>query len=273
MQKKRIMFVSSEMSPFLETSGIADLALRLPKHIQERNTEIRVFIPRFGVINERRNKLHEVVRLSGININIDDTDYPLTIKVASLPQAKLQVYFLDNEDYFHRKFIFSDENNKFFKDNDERTIFFCKGVLETCKKLGWPPDLIHCQGWMTSLIPMYLKTTYKDDPIFRRSKVVYSVFENQYSSSLGKDFVRKASLQHVKQEHTAPYENGECASMYIGGMSHADGIIKASENIHPKVEKYLDSQKKKLILESPQGEATDLIDIYEQFYIKVLDGK
>jgi starch synthase len=273
MQKKRIMFVSSEMSPFLETSSIADLALRLPKNIQERNTEIRVFIPRFGVINERRNKLHEVVRLSGININIDDTDYPLTIKVASLPQAKLQVYFLDNEDYFHRKFIFSDENNKFFKDNDERTIFFCKGVLETCKKLGWPPDLIHCQGWMTSLIPLYLKTTYKDDPIFRRSKVVYSVFENQYSSSLGKDFVRKASLQHVKQEHTAPYENGECASMYIGACSYADGVIKASENIHPKVEKYMETQKKKLFLESPQGEAQNLIDVYEEFYRKVLDAK
>jgi starch synthase len=150
------------MTPFLNESPVATVSRFLPQAIQEKDHEIRVLVPRFGVINERRNRLHEVVRLSGINISIDDKDNPLMIKVASIPEARMQVYFLDNEDYFHRKFIYTDEKNKFFDDNDERVIFFCKGVLETVKKLGWAPDIIHCQGWMTSLIPVYLKTIYKD---------------------------------------------------------------------------------------------------------------
>ena len=136
-EKKRVLFVSSEMSPFLETSPLATIARMLPQALQEQENEIRILVPRFGVINERRNRLHEVVRLSGINISIDDNDNPLIIKVASIPNTKMQVYFLDNEDFFHRKAVFNDENGKFFEDNDERTIFFCKGVMETVKKLGW----------------------------------------------------------------------------------------------------------------------------------------
>jgi len=275
MAKRRILFVSSEMSPFLEQSSIAELALRLPKEIQEKDNEIRVFIPRFGVINERRNKLHEVVRLSGINITIDDNDNPLTIKVASLPQAKMQVYFLDNEDYFHRKYVFSDENNNFFKDNDERTIFFCKGVLETVKKLGWAPDLIHCQGWMTSLIPMYLKTIFKDDPIFRRTKVVYTVFENQFKESLGKDFARKACLNNIKQEHVSAFEIADNASVYIGGMTHADAVVRASDDLHPKVEKFFKStlNGKPVLVHQTQGESSEMSDVYAEFYERVLSSK
>jgi starch synthase len=166
MAKKKVLFVSSEMTPYLQVTNVGELARRLPQAIQEKNNEIRVLMPRFGCINERRNKLHEVVRLSGINITIDDNDNPLTIKVASLQEAKMQVYFLDNEDYFHRKFVFANDKNVFYKDNDERTIFFCKGALETVKKLGWQPDIIHCQGWMTCLIPLYIITIYIDEPVF-----------------------------------------------------------------------------------------------------------
>ena len=172
MSKIRILYVASEINPFLQTTEVADFVRKLPQAMQERGMEIRILVPRFGLINERKNRLHEVVRLSGINVIINDEDYPLVIKVASLPGARLQVYFLDNEDYFHRKFVFKDEKDKFFADNDERTIFFCKGVLETVKKLGWAPDIIHCQGWMTSLIPVYLKTLYKDEPVFKNSKVI-----------------------------------------------------------------------------------------------------
>jgi starch synthase len=167
MSKLRILYVASEINPFLQTTQVADFVRKLPQAMQERGMEIRILVPRFGIINERRNRLHEVVRLSGINITVGDEEKPLVIKVASVPNARLQVYFIDNDDYFHRKSVFVDSDNNFFPDNDERAIFFCKGALETVKKLGWQPDIVHCTDWMTALIPMYLKTTYKKDPIFK----------------------------------------------------------------------------------------------------------
>ena len=156
MSKLRILYVASEINPFLQTSAVADFVRKLPQAMQERGMEIRILVPRFGLINERKNRLHEVVRLSGINIAVGEEEKPLVIKVASIPNAKLQVYFIDNEDYFHRKSVFFDKNDNFYKDNDERAIFFCKGVLETVKKLGWAPDIVHCNDWMTSLIPLYI---------------------------------------------------------------------------------------------------------------------
>ncbi|MEM7654686.1 MAG: glycogen/starch synthase, partial [Bacteroidota bacterium] len=157
-KKLRILYVTSEIDPFLKLSSAADMIRLLPQKLQEKGHEIRIFMPKFGVINERRNRLHEVVRLSGINIRVAGEEKPLTIKVASIPNAKLQVYFLDNEDYFKRKSVLTDpSNDTFHVDNDERSIFFCKGVIETVKKLGWPPNIIHCHDWMTSFIPLYLR--------------------------------------------------------------------------------------------------------------------
>ena len=170
MSKLRILYVAAEINPFLQTTRVAEFVRQLPQAMQERGMEIRIFVPRFGLINERKNRLHEVVRLSGINISVGEEEKPLIIKVASIPNAKLQVYFIDNEDYFHRKSALVDSNNNFHQDNDERAIFFCKGVLETVKKLGWAPDIVHCNDWMTALIPLYLKTTYKKDPIFNNAK-------------------------------------------------------------------------------------------------------
>ena len=166
MSNTRILYVASEINPFLELSHVAEFVKKLPQVMQEKGMEIRILVPRFGIINERRNRLHEVVRLSGINIDVGNEEKPLIIKVASIPAAKLQVYFIDNEDYFKRKHVFHDKNDEFYEDNDERAIFFCKGVLETVKKLGWAPDIVHCNDWMTGLIPLYLNTTYKKDPIF-----------------------------------------------------------------------------------------------------------
>ena len=170
MSNIRILYVASEINPFLKTSEVADFVRRLPQVMQEKGMEIRILVPRFGLINERKNRLHEVVRLSGINISVGEEEKPLIIKVASIPNAKLQVYFIDNEDYFHRKSVFFDKEDNFYEDNDERAIFFCKGVLETVKKLGWAPDIIHCNDWMTSLIPLYVSSTYKNDPIFKNAK-------------------------------------------------------------------------------------------------------
>ena len=268
LPRKRVLFVSSEMSPFLNVSSVADIARNLPQAIQEKDNEIRVLMPRFGCINERRNRLHEVVRLSGINITIDDNDNPLVIEVASLPEAKMQVYFLDNEDYFHRKQVFKSDNNKFFDDNDERTIFFCKGVIETVKKLGWAPDIIHCQGWMTSLIPLYLKTIYKDEPVFKNAKVVYSVFEDQFHETLGTDFSRKAGLNNIDDENMACFSDASCSSLYIGGITHADAVVKYSQNLHPSVEKHISLHSGKPFLD--HSVMTEYADAYEQFYDDLL---
>ncbi|MES2617408.1 MAG: glycogen/starch synthase [Bacteroidota bacterium] len=266
-QKKRILFVSSEMTPFLNESPVSAVARFLPQAIQEKENEIRVLVPRFGIINERRNRLHEVVRLSGINISIDDNDNPLLIKVASIPEARMQVYFLDNEDYFHRKFVFKDEKNKFFSDNDERTIFFCKGVLETVKKLGWAPDIIHCQGWMTSLIPVYLKTLYKDEPVFKNSKIIYSVFDNEFKEDLGKDFGRKASLNEIEDKHFEAYANGDNKSLHIGGMKNSDAIVNCSDKLDPDLEKLL---KTKPNMNHQNNE--NLGERYSAFYEQVLSS-
>lgn len=260
---KKVLFISSEMAPFLETSTVSEIARVLPQAIQEKDNEVRILVPRFGVINERRNRLHEVVRLSGMNITIDDNDNPLTIKVASIPSTKMQVYFLDNEDYFHRKFLYNDENDNFFTDNDERTIFFCKGALETVRKLGWYPDIIHCQGWMTSLIPLYLKTIYKDEPVFKNAKIVYSVFDSAFSDNLGEDFTRKASLNHITDEDLAPFGKADCSSLYMGAIAHADAVVKCSGSIDPEVDNFIQQAANKIVMEH-KGESIG--DEYTSFY-------
>lgn len=270
MGRKKVLFVSSEMNPFLSSSSsVSEIARQLPQAIQEKDNEIRVLIPRFGVINERRNRLHEVVRLSGINITIDDNDNPLIIKVASLPDAKMQVYFLDNEEYFHRKAVYHNDKNQFFPDNDERTIFFCKGALETVKKLGWAPDIIHCQGWMTSLIPLYLKTIYKNEPVFKNSKVVYSVFENEFKETLGKDFARKASLNNIEPEQMACFDDASCNGLYMGAIAHADAVVKAATNIDPAVESKLNSMATPVL---EHAEEQQLADNYIKFYDDILSS-
>ena len=183
MEKKKILFISQEISPFLPKSEISTAARNLAQGIQEAGKEIRVFMPRFGVINERRHQLHEVIRLSGMNMIIDDTDHPLIIKVASIQPARMQVYFIDNEDYFKRKATLTDEDGKLFSDNDERAIFFAKGVIETVKKLNWAPDIIHVHGWMASLLPLYIKEYYSDEPLFSESKIITSVYNKDLKAN------------------------------------------------------------------------------------------
>src|SRR6478752_172384 len=192
--KKRILFIANEMSPYLELTEFSEIVNRLAIKSNDSGFEVRCIMPRFGVINERRHRLHEVVRLSGINVSVDNDDYPLQIKVASLPNARLQVYFLENEDLFKRKSVFNDEKEKWFDDNGLRTVLFCKGALETVKKFGWPPDIIHCSGWMTGLIPMFIKTAYKKEPVFSHSKVIYTIGQTTFKDKLGDDFVKLATI-------------------------------------------------------------------------------
>ena len=197
---KRVLFVNSEIFPYLPETGISLIGRYLPQGIQERKREIRSFMPRFGCINERKNQLHEVIRLSGMNIIINDVDRPLVIKVASISAARMQVYFIDNEDYFHRKQVYLDETGKFFDDNAERAIFFARGVLETVKKLRWAPDIIHCQGWISHMLPLYLKKSYIDDPIFSESKVVLSLYDDTPKEMFSSDFSDLAMFNGVQKE-------------------------------------------------------------------------
>lgn len=266
MSKTRILYVASEITPFLQTSEVADFVRKLPQAMQEKGMEIRILIPRFGLINERRNRLHEVVRLSGINISVGDEEKPLIIKVASIPNAKLQVYFIDNEDYFQRKYVFTDKEDKFYEDNDDRAIFFCKGVLETVKKLGWAPDIVHCNDWMTSLIPLYLKTTYKNDPIFKESKSVFSVYDAKgFDHKFNGDLVKKALMHDVDEEMLDYLKDGDYLGFIKTGSKFADLVINAETEAADELEKLVsDSENKRKIDTIDPSEQT--LDTYYELY-------
>lgn len=268
MAKTKILFITHEMSPFLEISKIAKITRALPQAMQEKGFEIRILMPRFGLINERRNRLHEVIRLSGMNIVINDNDNPLIIKVASLPTARMQVYFLDNEEYFQRKSVFRDGKENFHADNDERMIFFCKGAIETVKKLGWMPDVVHCFGWMSSLVPMYLKTSYREDPMFKNTKVVYSVYENCFTESFDKNLKTKSLMPDMETNDVSLLKDATCSSLHINAINYSDAVVKADENIDNAVIKFLSKQSDKTIIENINHDEIDF-DTFVQFYEEV----
>lgn len=265
--KQRVLIIANELSPYLDFSEFANILNQLAIKTFEAGIEIRIIMPRFGVINERRHKLHEVVRLSGINIIVDKDDYPLIIKVASLPNARLQVYFMDNDDYFKRKFVFRDENEKFYDDNADRAIFFCKSALETVKKFGWPPNLIHCHGWMTSLVPLYLKTTYKKEPVFGFTKSIYTVQSDQFKEKLGADFLRKAMISaDIKEKDLEVFKDGTNTAMTLGGAKYADIVVMGDKKISTKItDQIKPSRSKKIIAFSPEwvDDVTSLLDLYK----------
>ncbi len=264
MAKTKILFITHEMSPFLELTKIAEITRHLPQAMQDKGFEIRILMPRFGNINERRNRLHEVIRLSGMNIIINDNDNPLIIKVASIPSARMQVYFLDNEEYFQRKNVFTDNSNKFYEDNDERTIFFCKGALETVKKLGWAPEIVHCHGWMSALVPAYLKTIYKDDPTFKNSKVVYSVYDDHFQNSLNSDFAKKAIINGMKAEHTQMYSEATNTALNLGAITYSDAVVYASENINEEVLKFVKKANKPTLEFNSTSDYENYYNLYEE---------
>ena len=237
---KRVLFVNSEITPYLPESQISIVGRYLPQGIQESGKEIRTFMPRYGCINERRNQLHEVIRLSGMNMVINDIDRPLVIKVASISSARMQVYFIDNDDYFHRKFVYEDADGHFFDDNDERAFFFARGILETVKKLRWKPDIIHCHGWISHLVPLLLKRCYKNDPIFADTKVILSLYNEYMDQSFAADMKAKISLAGIKAKDTDILkENPTGTKLAQLAVQFSDGVIKASQEIDPQMEEYL----------------------------------
>jgi len=264
MDKKRILLITEEMDPYLLSNQIGNISRLLADEINKNGYEIRILMPKFGTINERRHRLHEVVRLSGINIIIDDDDFPLLIKVASLPGSRMQVYFLDNEDFFKRKGVYHDEDGHTYEDNAERMVFFCKGVLETVKKFGWPPDIIHCHGWFSSIMPMYIKTAYKSDPVFHRSKVIYSVYDNVYEGSLGDSFATKARINKVEDADLKHYGGHTNTEMHLGAIHYSDGIIFSSDQVDSVLA--INIPKKKQVLRYVEPvEINTYIDFYKKF--------
>lgn len=261
---KKILVISQEITPYLPESDISKISRYLPQAIQEEGREMRLFMPRFGNINERRNQLHEVIRLSGMNLIIDDTDYPLIIKVASLQPARMQVYFIDNEDFFHRKYTIANEDGEEFDDNGERSIFFTRGVMETVKKLRWAPDVVHCHGWMTALAPLYVKKAFNEDPFFKDSKVVYSIYEDEFIKPFKSSFNDFLKLDGIENSDlTSIKDEANYNALTKLAIDYSDGVIVTTNNVNSEIKEHL-SGKGVASLFSEDKE--DYADSYLEFY-------
>ena len=263
MEKMKVLFISQEIAPYLPESEISEIGRYLPQGIQERGKEIRTFMPRFGCVNERRNQLHEVIRLSGMNLVINDNDHPLIIKVASIQAARMQVYFIDNEDYFQRKFATVNDEGAEFDDNDERAIFFARGVLETVIKLRWSPDIIHCHGWFTGMVPLFVKKTYKDNPLFSNAKIIYSVYNDQFTNPLNSNMAGKIAEDGIDINEISVINDPTFVNLSKLAIDYSDATIKGSENIHTELESYMKNSKKPFLDYQTKEE---YIDAYFDFY-------
>jgi len=267
MESTKVLFISQEITPYLPETHMSKMGRYLPQGIQEKGREIRTFMPRFGKINERRNQLHEVIRLSGMNLIIDDADHPLIIKVASIQAARMQVYFIDNEDYFQRKAIFKDEEGTYFDDNDERAIFFARGVLETVKKLRWTPDIIHCHGWFTGLVPLYVKKAYNDEPTFADTKIVYSVYDDDFPGELDKKFAQKIKFEGINNKDVELVKEPTFENLSKLAIHNSDGIIFGSEEINNNLGSLIKESEKPVL---NYHDEESYIDAYSAFYDQIL---
>ena len=267
MKHAKVLFVSQEITPYLPETEMSKIGRYLPQGIQEKGREIRTFMPKFGCINERRNQLHEVIRLSGMNLIIDDTDHPLIIKVASIQSARMQVYFIDNEDYFQRKHVLINSKGEFFKDNDERAIFFARGVLETVRKLRWSPDIVHCHGWITALLPLYLKKAYQDDPLYNHSRIIYSLYNDEFDKPLEARFRDKLMMEGIEDEDVKILEKPSFENLTKLALQMSDALIFGSRDINKKVKEYI-KKLNKPVLEYKSEE--EYIEAYSEFYDEIL---
>jgi starch synthase len=269
MKDKRVLYVSSEVIPYLPETEISSMSFEAPRMVNNNGGQIRIFMPRYGNINERRHQLHEVIRLSGMNLVINDLDMPLIIKVASIPKERMQVYFIDNEDYFKRKATYADEDGNFFKDNDERAIFFAKGVIETVKKLNWSPDIIHVHGWLASFLPLYLRNYYGNEPLFENSKIVTSVYNQDFDETLNSKLIDKIAFDGIEEEDIAELKEPNYVNLMKIAIKNSDAAIIASENIPEALSQYLDDLDKPVL---KYHNVDDFSEAFLDFYqSKVLD--
>ena len=263
MEDKRILFVSAEVVPYLAENEVSLMSYDVPKMINDQGGQIRIFMPRYGNINERRHQLHEVIRLSGMNLVVNDLDMPLIIKVASIPKERIQVYFIDNDEYFKRKATFTDEEGVLFPDNDERAIFFAKGVVETVKKLNWVPDIIHVHGWMASLLPVYMKHFYKNEALFENTKIITSVYQQSFDGNLNAELINKIKFDGVPQEAIADLEVPTYENILKAAINNSDAVIVGSNALSPSLTKFIESSGKPFL---PFASKDDFAVLYTNFY-------
>jgi starch synthase len=263
MKDKKILYVSSEVIPYLPETEISSMSFETPRMVNQQGGQIRIFMPRYGNINERRHQLHEVIRLSGINLVINDLDMPLIIKVASIPKERIQVYFIDNDEYFKRKATLTDEDGNLFEDNDERAIFFAKGVIETVKKLNWSPDIIHIHGWLAALLPVYLKQFYKDEPLFNESKIVTSIYNQSFEGTLNKDLINKIKFDNIEEDVIKSLKEPSYENLMKVAIDHSDALIIGSEEIPSNIDSYLKSLEKPVLDYKAKDE---FAEAYTEFY-------
>jgi starch synthase len=263
MNGKKILFVSSELVPYLPENEVSLMSYETPKMVNSNGGQIRIFMPKYGNINERRHQLHEVIRLSGMNLVINDMDMPLIIKVASIPKERIQVYFIDNDEYFKRKATFTDKEGNLFPDNDQRAIFFAKGVMETVKKLNWSPDIIHVHGWMASLLPLYLKKYYADEPLFADSKIVLSVYGKTFEGELDKDMVKKITFDGIPEDEITALGSPTYNNLLKVAVDFSDAVILASENIPEELNAHIANLQKPVL---PYVPVQEFEEAYANFY-------
>jgi len=263
MEGKRILFVSSEVVPYLAENEVSSMSYEAPKMINNQGGQLRIFMPRYGNINERRHQLHEVIRLSGMNLVVNDLDMPLIIKVASIPKERIQVYFIDNDEYFKRKATFTDEDGVMFPDNDERAIFFAKGVVETVKKLNWVPDIIHVHGWMAAMLPIYLKHYYKNEALFSETKIVTSVYSQSFEGTLDVEMINKVLFDGIPNEAVLDLKNPDYESIMKATINHSDAIIIGSEQVSSSLTKFIESSGKPFL---PFVSKEKFAEAYTDFY-------
>jgi len=270
MEKARILYVNQEIVPYTDDSSFANLGRYVPQGIQERGKDIRTFMPRFGIINERKNQLHEVIRLSGLNMVINNADHQLIIKVASIQAARMQIYFIDNDDYFQRKAAVYDKDNNFFEDNDERSMFYAKGVLETVKKLGWQPHLVHCIGWFAHMLPFYIKRVHKDNPLFSDTKVVTTLFSDEYTEQLAESFAKKLKMDGATPKDLKFYQEPLNYINYMkAAINYSSGIVLGDENVNPELIDFAKKNKKPVLEYCPNGMLENL-DTLNSFYDSII---
>ena len=263
MEDKRILYVSSEVVPYLAENEVSLMSYDVPKMINDQGGQIRIFMPRYGNINERRHQLHEVIRLSGMNLVVNDLDMPLIIKVASIPKERIQVYFIDNDEYFKRKATFADEEGLMYPDNDERAIFFAKGVVETVKKLNWVPDIIHVHGWMAAMLPIYMKHYYKDEALFADTKIVTSVYSQSFEGNLDLDMINKIKFDGIPEDSISNLITPSYENILMASILHSDAVIIASEALSPSLTKYIESSGKPFL---PFAQKDQFAEAYTNFY-------
>ena len=269
MKKSRVLYISQEINPYTGETEMGSVANLLSQKTQESGKDIRIFLPRFGTINERRHQLHEVIRLSGMNLIIDDFDHQLIIKVASIQKLRLQVYFIDNEEYFPSKQMFHDLEGKFISNNDERMIFYCKGVIETVRKLGWAPDIIHCQGWFSSLVPMYIKKLYAEEPLFDNVKIIYSVFDNCFEGLLSDNITEKLLFEKLEEEDVAGIHKPTISNLHKFAIDYSDAVVQASSDIDKDLLSHIKSSGKPF-MKYNNGE--NYVDAYQEFYAQFINS-